>query len=88
MPKNSAPPSKEIKFQIRLDAELADQAKAKAAEFGGLAPVIRALLRRWVKEELVSFEDIARELPRAPQRPRKSSRKRDGVVNVRSTRSA
>ena len=75
MPPNSAPPSKEAKFQIRLDAELADQAKEKAAEFGGLAPVIRALLRRWVKEELVSVEDILRETPRAPQKPRKSRRK-------------
>ncbi len=88
MLKNSAPPSKEAKFQIRLDAELADQAKKKAAEFGGLAPVIRALLRRWVQEELVSFEDIARELPRAPQKPRNSSRKRDGGADARSTRSA
>jgi hypothetical protein len=88
MPKNSVPPSKEVKFQIRLDAELADRAKEKAASVGGLAPVIRALLRRWLKEELVSFEDIARELPRAPQKPHRSSRKRERGADARSTRSA
>lgn len=73
---HSAPAAKEIKFQMRLDAELAGQAREKAAQFGGMAPVIRALLRRWLKEELVSFEDIAREWPKAPQKPRKPSRNR------------
>jgi hypothetical protein len=70
VPKSSVPPAKEVKFQIRLDAKLADQAKQKAAKVGGLAPVVRALLRRWVKDDLISFEDIAHELPRAPQKPR------------------
>jgi hypothetical protein len=71
MPESSAPPPKDVKFQIRLDAELAEQARDKAAQLGGLAPVIRALLRRWVKDDLITFEDIARELPRAPQKSRK-----------------
>jgi hypothetical protein len=71
MPESTTPQPKDVKFQIRLDTELAEQAREKAAKSGGLAPVIRALLRRWLQEDLVSFEDIARELPRAPQKARK-----------------
>ncbi len=77
-PKNKpvAPrPPKQAVIQIRLDDDLARAVAEKAAQYGGMSPVIRALLRRWVKEDLIGPEDIVREFAsarrgRRPKDPR------------------
>ncbi len=72
----SAPP-KEFKLQIRMDDDLARQAMKKALRYGGLSAVVRALIRRWVEDDIISDDDIIRENIRAPKpqpRPRRRSK--------------
>jgi hypothetical protein len=67
-PKWTPPPAKQVKFQIRLDADLADKAIDKAAPMGGLSAVVRAMLRRWVESGIeIAQDDVVRELIHAPR---------------------
>jgi Arc/MetJ-type ribon-helix-helix transcriptional regulator len=73
---DAAPAPKEVKLQIRLDAELADRVAAKARRYGGASAVVRALLRRWVEQDIVTVDDVLAEVNRAQQRrPRRKRRK-------------
>ena len=71
------PNQKDNELKIRIDAEMARQAKFKAAAYGGLSVVIRALLRAWLDSGRVTLtaEDILREHNRAPKSPRKKKTK-------------
>lgn len=72
--KPSPVPRKQALIQIRLDDDLARQVAEKADQYGGMSPVIRALLRRWVKEDIVDAEDIVKEYASARRgRPPKES---------------
>jgi hypothetical protein len=61
-------------IQLRLDAELAQKVVKKASQYGGMSVVIRALLRRWVEDDILSAEDIVREVgsARRGRRPKDS----------------
>jgi Arc/MetJ family transcription regulator len=63
------PAPKDVKVQIRIDAELAAQVGAKARRYGGLSAVIRALLRRWAREDIITPDEVLAEVSRAAQRP-------------------
>jgi hypothetical protein len=63
------PPPKEVKLQVRIDAELAALIAQKAQRYGGVSAVVRALLRRWAHEDIVTADDVLAELARAPQKP-------------------
>lgn len=67
-PPREAPPSKGEEIKVRLDAELASQAKQKAVRYGGLSSVVRALLRAWVERDIIGWDDIALENLRAAKR--------------------
>jgi len=68
-------PHKEELLQVRLDADLAEQVRDKAQRYGGASAVIRALLRRWVKQDIVSADEVLAEVNRAQQRPTRKPRK-------------
>ncbi len=65
------PLGKGEEIKVRLDSELAAQAKLKALRFGGLSPVVRALLRAWVERDIIGWDDIAPENLRAVKRKKK-----------------
>jgi hypothetical protein len=69
-----ARPPKEDTLLVRLDAELAEKVREKASRFGGTSAVIRALLRRWVEQDIVSADDVLAEIGRG-QQPRRKPRK-------------
>jgi len=71
---NQVGPKDEL-LQVRLDAELAEQVKEKSRRFGGASAVVRALLRRWVKQDIISADDVLAEIGRAQQPPRRKLRK-------------
>jgi hypothetical protein len=56
--------TKEDTILVRLDTELAEQVRLKASRMGGAPAVIRALLRRWVEEDIVSAEQVLAETGR------------------------
>lgn len=69
------PPKKDT-LLVRLDPELAEKVREKAGRSGGTSAVIRALLRRWLEQDLVTPDDILAETARAQERrPRRRSRK-------------
>jgi hypothetical protein len=79
MPKRTAQPAavpaqKEVKLQIRLDAELHRAALKRASEVGSLSAVIRALLRKWLDDGGLTDDDILREMMSAPHQPRRRSK--------------
>jgi hypothetical protein len=73
------PLKKDVKFQIRLDPQLAEDAAARAASLGGLSAVIRVLLRRWLESgDEIPDDEVLRELVSAPARrqlPKPAERK-------------
>jgi Arc/MetJ-type ribon-helix-helix transcriptional regulator len=67
-PTRQAPPGKDEEIKVKLDSELAAQAKQKALRYGGLSAVVRALLRAWVERDIIEWDDIAVENLRAAKR--------------------
>ena len=69
-------PRKQAVIQVRLDDELAKTVAEKANQYGGMSVVIRALLRRWVKDDIISASEIVREYAtaRRGRKPRKSAK--------------
>jgi antitoxin component of RelBE/YafQ-DinJ toxin-antitoxin module len=69
-------------MHVRIDADLFLAAMKKARRYGGISPVIRAMLRRFVASQDLNFDitDLEEENTPAerPGRPRKVSGK--GVV--------
>lgn len=64
------PKKRSEQFGIRADKELLDAARAKAKPFGGLAAVIRAMLRMFVSgEHNFDPEDLRDERIAAPRPP-------------------
>lgn len=76
-PQDPAPPDpKDDLIQIRLDADLAKQAKRKARSHGWkLSSVMRALLRLWVAEDVVSPEDVGAEDIPAGRKPKAKAKR-------------
>lgn len=67
---------KDDRLEIRLDPELMDQAREKAATRGvTLGTAIRALLLFWLKEDHLDTDDLAAGQARAVQRPQKKRKK-------------
>jgi hypothetical protein len=63
---------KDERLGVRLDPELARLVKDKAKSRGwSLGSVIRALLRLWSEEDVVSAEDVGQESERSPRRGKK-----------------
>ena len=59
-------------LKIRTDLDTIKQAKAKAKKYGwSLSSVVRALLRLWVSEDVISSDDVGEASERAPYKPRK-----------------
>jgi hypothetical protein len=84
MPKEPAkpdyqPPStRDQQINIRIEPDLYDEAMKKSAGYG-LGPIIRALLRAFIRGDIaLPVEDLQRELTSAPRGrpPRHKSRKR------------
>lgn len=65
-------------MHVRIDAELFLAAMKKARRYGGISPVVRALLRRFVASAELNFDlaDLEQENTPAerPGRPRKGAR--------------
>lgn len=71
--------AREKAFHVRMDDALFAQAMARAGEYG-LGPVIRALLRAYIRGEVdVKSDDLLKELATAPKgpQPRRKPRKRN-----------
>jgi len=67
---------KDDRLEIRLDPELMDQAREKAAGRGvTLGTAIRALLLFWLKEDHLDDSDLAAGQARAPLTPPKKRKK-------------
>lgn len=64
------PKHKDEKFQVRLDPDMAREAKERAAPHGGLSAVIRALIRLWL-DEGIDPNAIGQETRQAPKRKKK-----------------
>lgn len=75
--KTNQPAPKEVKLQVRIDAELAELITEKARRYGGVSAVVRALLRRWAYEDIVTADDVLAELTRAPQKPASKVKRRN-----------
>jgi len=59
-------------LKIRTDMETIKAARTKAKKMGwSLSSVVRALLRLWVQEDVISAEDVGEASERAPYKPRK-----------------
>lgn len=78
MPRTKADdaPPKQATIQIRLDDDLAKAVAEKANQYGGMSVVIRALLRRWLKDDIITPAEIVREYAgaRRGRKPRKPSK--------------
>ena len=75
-PNPSDPPPKAERLELRLDPELARQVKEKARRRGwSLAAVMRALLARWVDEDVVEPIEVGQQSDRAPRKKRRRKRK-------------
>jgi len=71
-PPPGAPKRKDERLEIRIDSELAERAKRKAEERGwSLGSVMRALLNLWTDEDVISPEDVGRQIKRAKKRSKK-----------------
>ena len=67
---------KEDTLLVRLDPEMAAKVRHKARRYGGASAVIRALLRRWLEQDIVTAADVLAETQRAQERrPRHTPRK-------------
>ena len=68
--------AKDEELKFRVDPELRKLAEAKADTHGwSLSSVMRALLRLWVQEDVVSAADVGAEKKRTPRKPRKKKDK-------------
>lgn len=68
---------KDDRLEVRLDPELMDQARQKAASRGvTLGTAIRALLLFWMKEDHLDNDDLAAGQARAEQRGSRSTKKK------------
>jgi hypothetical protein len=68
-------PHKDEMLKARIDPELHEQAQKKAKDMGwSLGSVVRALLRLWVQEDVVSSKDIGEEAGRAPKQSKKKTK--------------
>jgi len=73
-PEDVSAKDEELKF--RVDPELRRQAEEKANTHGwSLSSVMRALLRLWVQEDVVSAADVGAEKKRTPRKSRKKAKK-------------
>jgi Arc/MetJ family transcription regulator len=66
MSDDSQGPKDEL-LQVRIDADLLAEVQKKAERFGGASAVVRALLRRWVEEDIVTAEQVLAEVGRKGQ---------------------
>lgn len=65
-------PPKEGELKVRADLDTIKQAKEKADRMGwSLSSVVRALLRLWISEDVISSSDVGAEKERAPRRGKK-----------------
>jgi hypothetical protein len=71
---------KEDRIEIRVERELAQKARQKAAERGwSLSAVLRGLLTLWADEDVIDARDVGAASTRAPyKRKRKAPRKKKG----------
>ena len=68
-------PSKDEKIEVRIDPELAKQAREKAEAHGwSLSSVIRALLALWVEEDVVHSKEVGKQNTRAPRSKKKAKK--------------
>jgi len=71
MPEDSQDGPKDELLQVRLDSGLAADVRQKSRRYGGASAVVRALLRRWVKEDIISADDVLAEVGRVDQQTRR-----------------
>lgn len=71
VPAGKPSPLRDKAFHIRMDSALFAAAMAKAGEVG-LGPVVRALLRAYIRGDVeIKPDDLLKELTTAPKGPRK-----------------
>ena len=75
-PNNQEPPPKDVRKEFLMDEDLALQAEQKAKQMGwSLGSVVRALLRLWVQEDVISSKDVGSESTPAPKKQRRKKKK-------------
>jgi hypothetical protein len=63
---------KQENIEFRVDSDLAQKAREKAASRGWtLSSVLRALVGLWVEEDVIHAEDVAKANKRAPRTGKK-----------------
>lgn len=68
---------KDDMMRTRIDPELHEAAKKKAQDYGwSFGSVVRALLRLWVQEDVISAKDVGNESERAPKTRKKRQTKK------------
>ena len=76
-PPNEEPPHKGVRKEFLMDEDLARQAEQKAKQMGwSLGSVVRALLRLWVQEDVISSKDVGSESTPAPKKSRRKKAKK------------
>ena len=70
---NNEPP-KEERIEFLAPSELAEQMREKAKKRGwSLGAVLRALGALWVQEDIITAEDVGKQIERAPKTKKKKS---------------